>query len=451
MSIPGVGSLGGTPTVDALDCVSAGNCVAGGGVTVASNDQHAFVVDEVDGKWGKAEQLPGTSSLGRSDNAVVQSLSCSSLGNCSAAGSYVGDALGCQSLFGCAQAFVAREVAGRWLGAIAVPDIANVTNESATYGFLSCSANGACDGVGVDGQQNFAFGEREVAGTWGPGTKLSLASLPGYQPGNQVAFTSLSCWVPGGCTASGSYMNGAPQPGGFTYDPFIVNEVDGSWGAATTIQGAIYAMSCPSSGSCAAIGGDVVVDEVGGVWQPPDTIQGLGNDAVMSDAISCAAPGECSAIVAETPSSYVVNEVDGAWQPAARLHLGPSLGGMHSYSILTGISCASVSSCSAIGMAQIEGSNNEQTMYETYGPDGPALSRVTPDTGSSSGRFQVTLYGSDLAPAPIVLFGGQRATNVVLLNDGAIRATVPSGAGVVKVRVITPWGTSSGIRFVYRR
>jgi|GEM_PF-4759758 len=448
MSIPGVNAMGGAATVDSLDCLAANNCIVGGGVTVATNDQHAFVDSEVDGRWQSAQPLPGIANLSHYNDAEVQSVSCISPGNCSAAGSYVGSAAGCQSFLGCPQVFVASEVSGHWHSAIAVPEVANVTDGYSTYGFLSCTSAGACDGVGVDGSQNFAFGEREVDGTWGAGTKLSLAALPGYQAGNEVSFRSLSCWSSGNCTASGDYMNGVPQPGGFAFDPFIVDEVDGSWGEATA-QGAGDAMSCPSSGACTAIGGDVVVEEVGGVWQQPETIQGVeGAPAGPPDSISCASPGYCSAVIA-AGNSYVANEVDGTWQSAEPLELGPTVTGPQKRDILTSVSCSSDSSCSAIGIA-INNSDTEQMIDSVFGPDAPLLRRVTPNVGPSRGDVRVVLYGSNFAPSPIVLFGSRPATKLTLVNDGAIKATIPAGTGVVSVRVITPWGTSSGIRFAYR-
>ena len=46
--------------LDSVSCASAGNCSVGGYYTDASG-WDVFVVNEVDGRWGTAEQVPGTS------------------------------------------------------------------------------------------------------------------------------------------------------------------------------------------------------------------------------------------------------------------------------------------------------------------------------------------------------------------------------------------------------
>ena len=49
----------------------------------------AFVVTEVNGRWGKAQPVAGISVLGHQQEANVTSLSCASPGNCAAGGYYL--------------------------------------------------------------------------------------------------------------------------------------------------------------------------------------------------------------------------------------------------------------------------------------------------------------------------------------------------------------------------
>ena len=49
----------------------------------------AFVVDETNGTWGKAQEVPGTAARNKGGNAVVESLSCASASHCSAGGYYL--------------------------------------------------------------------------------------------------------------------------------------------------------------------------------------------------------------------------------------------------------------------------------------------------------------------------------------------------------------------------
>ena len=46
------------------------------------------MVSQVNGTWGKAEQVPGTAALNKGNAAVINSVSCASAGSCGAGGSY---------------------------------------------------------------------------------------------------------------------------------------------------------------------------------------------------------------------------------------------------------------------------------------------------------------------------------------------------------------------------
>jgi hypothetical protein len=66
------------------------------------------------GTWSGAEEVPGTAPLNAGGNAGIYSISCSSSGNCSAGGNYVDGS-------GHSQAFVVNEANGTWDDAIEVP------------------------------------------------------------------------------------------------------------------------------------------------------------------------------------------------------------------------------------------------------------------------------------------------------------------------------------------
>jgi hypothetical protein len=104
--VPGVAALneGGTyAATTSLSCASAGNCSAGGVYTDVARDQQVFVVSQTDGTWGSAEEVPGTASLNSGGNAVINAVSCASVGHCSAGGYYT-ESIG--GGFGNEQAFV---------------------------------------------------------------------------------------------------------------------------------------------------------------------------------------------------------------------------------------------------------------------------------------------------------------------------------------------------------
>ena len=76
----------------------------------------------------------------------------------------------------------------------------------------------------------------------------------------------------------------------------------------------------------------------------------------------------------------------------------------------------------------------------------PAVSLVTP---SGQGADEVVaIHGSGFAGATDVKFGTPSAADFVLVNDGLIAATLPTGsAGNVNVTVITPNGTSAPVEY----
>ena len=83
----------GNAYVSSISCSSAGNCSAGGQYNDGAGSQ-AFVIDEAGGRWGDAQEV--AASLNTRNHAQVISISCSSVGNCSAGG-YYQDSAGSQA------------------------------------------------------------------------------------------------------------------------------------------------------------------------------------------------------------------------------------------------------------------------------------------------------------------------------------------------------------------
>ena len=78
--------------VYSVSCASAGNCSAGGIYTVPAGKSlpglEAFVVNEVNGTWGAAQEVPGTAKLNTGAGGATNVVSCASAGHCSAGGTY---------------------------------------------------------------------------------------------------------------------------------------------------------------------------------------------------------------------------------------------------------------------------------------------------------------------------------------------------------------------------
>jgi len=201
---PGDATLngGGDMEFNGIDCSSAGNCGAGGYYTDASTHKQAFTVNEVNGVWGTAAQLPGIATLNAGGASAVFAVSCKASGSCSAVGNYT-DASTHE------QAFVVDESAGTWGNIQEAPGTATMNvGGGANLNDVSCSAPGDCDAVGFyanTANSVQAFYVDEVSGTWG-----SASEIPGTgalnADGAADAITT-SCSSYGSCSIGGFYAD----------------------------------------------------------------------------------------------------------------------------------------------------------------------------------------------------------------------------------------------------
>ena len=72
----------------------------------------------------------------------------------------------------------------------------------------------------------------------------------------------------------------------------------------------------------------------------------------------------------------------------------------------------------------------------------PAVSAVTPNTGSPTGGYQVDISGSGFTGASTGILGSSPSPNFSVNDDSDITTTVPAGTGTVDVTVTTTGGTS---------
>jgi hypothetical protein len=356
--IPGLGTQG--AGIEAVSCAPKGNCSAGGyyfGPSGSTKSQQAFLVSEVNGTWGKPEEVPGLAKID-SGGAIVQAMACASAGNCSASGFYIAKSGG-------TQAFVVDEVNGTWRTAEEIPGLgALVGTGTAEPQSVSCASAGNCAVAGlyfekaVPGQ---GFVADEVNGTWRTAQEITGPGTLG------AGLESVSCPSAGNCGAGGTYnfKNGNQQP-------FVVNEVNGTWGKAEAVPGAgvpqtgggsVTSVSCSSAGNCSASGSvssgssgpaGFVVDEVNGTWQTLQKVSGV----FSLGTVSCGSAGNCSAggfSPGDNSHAVFVNEVNGTWgkaQPVSGLTMPD---GASIYIV----SCAAAGRCSAGGVTPAKGSDLE--------------------------------------------------------------------------------------------
>jgi uncharacterized repeat protein (TIGR02543 family) len=359
IQVPGSAALnaGGFADVGSMSCTTARDCTAGGFYTDGSGKRQAFVVDETNGVWGDAIEVPATDALDTGGDAGVRSVSCATAGNCAAVGFYT-------DLSGSLWAFVTDEKNGVWHDAIAVPGIGGGDSTIATS--VSCAAPGYCS---AGGEYNdvpnsvHAFVVDETNGSWGNATDLGLA-------GSEVF--SVSCVSAGNCAAGGSYYPGPIPHHAPTHEAFLVDEHGGAWGTPAQVPGTaalntggtavVRSVSCASDGSCAAGGtyfepGNVpqafVVDGSINGWNTTAALNTDGNAHVFS--VSCVSAGNCAAggvyNSGNLEHAFVVDETGGAWHTAIETPGTPALNAGNGDARINSVSCVAVGECAAGGYA----------------------------------------------------------------------------------------------------
>src|SRR5262249_15589284 len=154
---------GGIAAISSVSCGSPGNCSAGGFYTDKSGFKGAVVVSETNGTWGTAMKV--AAALNTGGDAAINSVSCASAGNCTAGGSYTSSSGGRTRVL----AFVISETNGTWG---TVQQVASAFKVS-VINSVSCASSGNCTAAGYAPPQALAVNEKN--GTWGTPLKVAVA------------------------------------------------------------------------------------------------------------------------------------------------------------------------------------------------------------------------------------------------------------------------------------
>ena len=319
----------GDPTPDdqnvafpSVSCPSPGNCVAVGDYRDATGNMAVSSFTETAGIWsaGVAPSLPANASATHYSN--LQSVSCPSVGNCSAVGNFTGSQ-------GYGQALMLKEIAGKWAtGSETKLPAGAISNQLAALDSVSCASAGNCSAVGTyyDDQGQEVLLLSEMAGSWAAGVEATLPSNAATVDRYDTLVPSISCASVGNCVAVGGYENNSgteENPG--TEEPLLLNETNGTWAAgveahlpadrAPLADSSLVSVSCASAGNCDAVGGyvdnsgdlrGVLVNETAGSWATgveatlPSNAAGPGAPFAgtlypVLSSVSCAGPGSCNA------------------------------------------------------------------------------------------------------------------------------------------------------------
>ncbi|HEY6790036.1 MAG TPA: hypothetical protein VI365_22280, partial [Trebonia sp.] len=313
--------------------------------------------------WGSAEAVPGTVALNTSDGAETTAVSCSSPGNCVAAG-YAAYQYG-KTAVGTA-GFVINQVNGKWGTAMPVPALtaaalfaevtavscAPATTAAARESGLNCVAAGVSQ---LPAGTSVGFVLAEVHGTWR--AAQPVPGLGSARPGSTV--TTVSCPSPGSCGIGGYYSDKSGHR-----QAFVANEVSGTWHKAQQVPGtatlnaggnaSVTSVSCPAAATCVAAGtyrpkkgpGQLfVVNEGAGQWKRAIQLPGsgkliTGNGSTLGE-VSCASATTCEVggtLQAKAAKGFLAGETSGRW--GTLYVLAPTI---------TTLSCPAPGDCAAGG------------------------------------------------------------------------------------------------------
>ena len=355
------------------DCYSlnSGECVSG---TFSSSSQaSATVISTVNG-WGEATpaEFADDSILSSPKEMYTSSVSCSSLGNCTAVGQF-------KDADGAYQAFTMTSTNGEWDTARPAQFDDGIQSDfpSAFLEAVSCFSPGNCTAVGVfrdSNEASQAFTMTSTNGVW------ALARPAQFVDGIQsnppsAGFNSVSCSSPRNCTAVGKFLNNNAG-----YEAFTMTSTNGVWDFARPAQfvGGIQNMppdagfnsvSCSSPGNCTAVGmfrnrdsdyEAFTMSLANGVWdfaRPAQFVDGIQNDSRYGtfNSVSCPSPESCTAVGLFRNSDNSVHEAftmslaNGVWDFARPAQFVDGIQSDSRYGTFNSVSCASPGNCTAVG------------------------------------------------------------------------------------------------------
>jgi hypothetical protein len=376
-----------------------------------------MVVTETGGAWGRASELtlPTNAVTTAGDQeAYLSSVTCTSPGNCVAAGQYADSADDEES-----QAMVATETGGVWGQASELKLPANATETAgAQEAFLesvACTGPGSCVVVGdyhdtSGGRQ--AMYATETGGVWAQASELMLpANVNPAAAHQEASLESVTCTSPGNCVTVGSYNDTSDDQG------MVATETGGVWAQASELPLPIGAatgenpqnaflesVTCTGPGDCVAAGGyedtngsndfqGMLLTETGGVWDqaselalPPGAAATAGAQDASINSVTCTSLGNCVAVGnyydtngKDDGQGMLATETGGVWGPASELTLpaGAASAASAQYVFLNSVTCTGPGSCVAVGSYE-DSSGDEQAMVLASAPSLSALTPVPP-------------------------------------------------------------------------
>ena len=334
-------------------CPSVSGCVTTWGTA------NLLVLGEHRGKWTREATLAGVG---------VEALACPAIGSCVGTGWISGQ-----------PGAVVTQSGRNWRASVLHLPPSASSPGGVVLPSVSCGSVGDCTAVGGDqvvkryDVEGHALAASEKAGTWGEALDEQLppdtATTP--DPNADVGTTGgsaavVSCASAGNCVMGGSYTAKVAEPHGPAYrsEGWVATKHAGVWRPATRVKlpaGAdtgyssfsISGISCPSAGNCTAVGhyGDegLILTERHGVWLRATKAP----QPARPTSVSCADPNDCADV---TYNGWLLTERHGQWNASKLVlpHKANAPGGVS----LKNVTCPSSGNCVAIGFYAGQGKTN---------------------------------------------------------------------------------------------
>jgi hypothetical protein len=335
-----------------VSCASVTSCMAVGWYhnNGPFTDQ-TLIVPWIGNSWG-IDSSPNSSAF---DPNYLTSVSCVSTTSCTAVGYH--EASG--SLRG-------QSLVESWNGAIwsivPSPSPGSLDNHLSS---VSCVSSSNCVAVGYVNYTGFL--RQTLVEAWN-GAAWSIVASPNLS--GQNTLSNVACVSPTSCTAVGSY--------GSTVSQTLVESWSGkAWSVIPSPNkganvNSLLSVSCPTAITCTAVGYEgggagqlspLVEFFDGSVWSIVSSPKaGLGDNSLES--VSCGSATSCTAVGYQIDKfGYYQTLVESSNGAAWSIIASPNVGTGSNY--LSGVSCLSATSCTAVGYFQ--GTTVNQMLIESHG------------------------------------------------------------------------------------
>ena len=270
-----------------------------------------------------------------------------------------------------------------------------------TLASLSCASATAC--IAVGSYSTSTGTQLSLAESW-DGTSWTIQSTPNPAGARSTLLSGVSCVTAAACIAVGSHSGGgstvslAEQWNGTSW------AIQSTPNPAGTLNSVLAGISCTSAAACTAVGdynnslGTVVtlVEAWNGTqWLLQQSRNPVGARSSMLSGVSCAAATSCTAVGSYEDSSFNQLSLAESWNGTSwTIQSAPSPSG---YSVLSAVSCTAAGACTAVGTS---GTSPAVTLAERWdGTSWTVQTTPTPAGASTSALTGVSCTGASACTA----------------------------------------------------